>query len=78
MNLFKVLMTYLKPVLPGMAKQVEDFFQCDPLMWETRGAPYCGCQIKPFKPLCARIQPEHIDALKEAVESRRVKAQASS
>lgn len=63
LNLFRVLMTYLKPVLPNMALMVEDFLNCDPLTWESIDKPLLNHRIKPFTPLLVRVEQSNIDAL---------------
>ena len=63
LNLFKVLTTYLKPILPATATKVEDFLQCDPLNWSNLDKPLLSHTINKFKPLMQRIQPEAIEAL---------------
>lgn len=63
-NLFKILMTYLKPVLPVMAEKVEAFLNIDELNWDNRTQILTNHTINTFKPLTQRIQPEQIEALK--------------
>lgn len=63
LNLFRVLMTYLKPVLPKMAAMAEDFLNCDPLTWDSIDKPLLNHSIKPFTPLMVRVEPSKIDAL---------------
>ncbi|MGD8572712.1 MAG: methionine--tRNA ligase, partial [Gammaproteobacteria bacterium] len=65
LNLFKVLMTYLKPVLPQMAKNVERFLNIEPLDWRNYQAPLLNHKINKFKPLMTRIEQEKIDAMLE-------------
>lgn len=62
-NLFRVLMTYLKPVLPVMAEKAEAFLAIDALNWDSCAAPLCGHTIKKFKPLMTRVEQEKIDAV---------------
>lgn len=52
---FKILIIYLKPVLPALAKQVEQFIQIPPLKWEDVNKPLCNQSISEFKPLIQRI-----------------------
>ncbi|ALE53083.1 methionine--tRNA ligase [Candidatus Thioglobus autotrophicus] len=66
LNLFRVLMTYLKPVLPEMAKQAEDFLNIDTLNWADLKHPLTKHQINKFKPLMSRIEDEQINAVIEA------------
>jgi methionyl-tRNA synthetase len=48
LNLFRVLMVYLKPVLPRMAEQVEAFLQIvPPLAWDQCRQPLTGHRIAP-------------------------------
>ena len=65
-NLFRVLMTYLKPVLPEMAKQSEAFLNIDSLNWDTIKTPLLSHQINKFKPLMTRIEDEQIEAMVES------------
>jgi len=63
LNLFRVLMTYLKPVLPQMAIDAEQFLNCEPLIWDSINEPLLNHAIHPFKPLMTRVEKEKIDAL---------------
>lgn len=65
-NLFRVLMTYLKPVLPEMAKQSEAFLNIDSLNWDAIKSPLLSHQINKFKPLMTRIEDEQIEAMVES------------
>ena len=65
-NLFRVLMTYLKPVLPEMAKQSEAFLNINSLNWDAIKNPLLSHQINKFKPLMTRIEDEQIEAMVES------------
>jgi methionyl-tRNA synthetase len=65
-NLFRVLMTYLKPVLPEMAEKSEAFLNVDSLNWNDMKSPLLGHQINKFKPLMTRIEDEQIEAMIES------------
>ena len=65
-NLFRVLMTYLKPVLPEMADNSEAFLNVDSLNWKDIKSPLLGHQINKFKPLMTRIEDEQIEAMIES------------
>ncbi len=54
-NLFRVLMHYLKPVLPAMAKEVELFLN-DELSWSTYQTALTNHSINVFKPLMQRVE----------------------
>jgi methionyl-tRNA synthetase len=64
-NLFRVLMTYLKPVLPAMAEKAEAFLNCS-LDWTALEAPLVGHELAKFKPLLTRIDSKQVAAMVEA------------
>ena len=74
-NLFRVLLTYLKPVLPAMAAAGEEFLN-DSLSWDSVEQPLKDHKINTFKPLMQRIEKDRIDAMVEA--SKEEAAQASA
>lgn len=65
LNLFHVLMIYLKPVLPDMAKAVEHFLNVDPLLWGHNQTPLLASKINKFKPLMLRVEQRCIDDMIE-------------
>lgn len=67
-NLFRVLMIYLKPVLPKTAKQVEDFLNIPALQWDDIKQPLLNNTINPFQPMINRIDSKQIEALKMAAQ----------
>ncbi|MBV7260736.1 methionine--tRNA ligase [Photobacterium sp. WH24] len=64
-NLFRVLMTYLKPVMPKLAERVEGFLN-ETLTWDGIAQPLTGHEIAKFKALFSRIDSKHIEAMVEA------------
>jgi methionyl-tRNA synthetase len=62
-NLFRVLMTYLKPVLPVMAQKAEDFLNLEPMSWGDCDQPLTNHGINKFKPLMTRVEQDKIDAM---------------
>ncbi|WP_297810124.1 methionine--tRNA ligase [uncultured Methylophaga sp.] len=62
-NLFRVLIAYLKPVLPRTAEQAEAFLNIEPLQWSDIATPLLGHQINKFKPLMTRIEQDRLDAI---------------
>ncbi|MDH5324177.1 MAG: methionine--tRNA ligase [Gammaproteobacteria bacterium] len=62
-NLFKVLMTYLKPVLPAMAHEAELFLNCEALSWHNYHVPLLDHKINKFQPLMTRVDPAKVDAV---------------
>ena len=65
-NLFRVLMTYLKPVLPEMAKSSEEFLNIDSLNWDDIESPLTSHHINKFKPLMTRIEDEQLEVMIES------------
>lgn len=63
LNLFRLLMAYLKPVLPRMAEQAETFLACDALDWQNIDTPLLSHTIEEFTPLMTRVAEEKIEAL---------------
>ena len=61
--LFRILAIYLKPVLPEMARAVEQFFNCEPLTWEDIGRDITGKKIDSFKSLMQRVAAEKVEAM---------------
>ena len=64
LNLFRVLMTYLKPVLPGMAANVEDFLN-DELSWQGAQTALVSHPINKFKPLMQRVEMDKVNKMVE-------------
>jgi methionyl-tRNA synthetase len=63
-NLFRVLMTYLKPILPQTALKSETFLNSE-LHWHSLSEPLLAHSIDKFKPLMTRIEKEQIEAMVE-------------
>jgi methionyl-tRNA synthetase len=64
-NLFRALLTYLKPVLPAMTAEVEKFLG-ETLHWTAPIQFRSGDKINEFKPLMTRVEKEKVDAMIEA------------
>ncbi len=64
LNLFRVLMIYLKPIVPNLTQEVETFLNCE-LTWKNRLTPLLGHAIQPFKPLLQRIELSEVNAMIE-------------
>ncbi|GAB1107830.1 MAG: methionine--tRNA ligase [Shewanella algae] len=65
LNLFRILVTYLKPVLPRLAADVEAFLKLE-LSWSGLALDMAGHQINPFKPMMQRIELDKVNAMVEA------------
>lgn len=66
LNCFRLLMLYLKPVLPVLAEKAETFLNIGPLQWADAETALHGHTINPFKPLLRRVEKERIEAMIEA------------
>jgi len=67
LNLFRLLMLYLKPILPQMAQAAEQFLNIKkPLQWSDRVQPLLNHTINDFQPLMLRVAVEKIDTLTAA------------
>ena len=70
LNLFKVIMAYLKPILPSTVNEVEIFLDITntPITWDNRSVLLLNKKVNPFQPLLQRIDKKSIDAMKEAAK----------
>ncbi len=74
-NLFRVLMAYLKPVMPQLAERAEAFLG-ETLTWDGIAAPLVDHTVAPFKALFSRIEPAKIEAMIDASKEDLAKEQA--
>lgn len=63
LNLFRLLMAYLKPVLPAMAQAAEDFLNCEPLTFNNLDKPLLQHDTKLFTPLITRVEKSRLEAM---------------
>ncbi|MQL48415.1 methionine--tRNA ligase [Photorhabdus khanii] len=61
-NLFRVLMTFLKPVLPSLAERAEAFLNTE-LTWNGIEQPLLDHQVSTFKALFNRIDMDKVNAM---------------
>ena len=64
LNLFSILATYLKPVMPNLVTDAEAFLGKE-LTWDNRSELLFGNTVNKFKPLMGRIEQAQIDAIIE-------------
>lgn len=64
-NLFRIILIYLKPVVPAMAEAGE-FFLNDKLSWESIKQPLLSHKINQFKPLMQRVDKDKVEAMVSA------------
>jgi len=59
-NFFRVIITYLAPVLPEIAEKSREFLNLDELNWNDLKHPLTKHKINKFKPLIGRIEDENL------------------
>src|SRR5579862_7620213 len=64
-NLFRVLMSYLTPVLPQMAQTAGEFLGVEFIDWESVRRPLLGRRIRPYQALARRLDTAAVAALIE-------------
>jgi len=74
-NMFRTLMTYLKPVLPVLAENTEKFLN-DELVWEGHKTLLTDHKINKFKALLQRVEMDKIEAMTEASKEHLLATQA--
>jgi methionyl-tRNA synthetase len=65
LNLFRVLMIYLEPVLPKMAASARAFFQESQWAWTAAAAPLLSTSINAYEALAVRLDPKAVARLVE-------------
>jgi methionyl-tRNA synthetase len=63
LNLFRVLIIYLKPVIPDLAARSEAFLGVSPLVWADAKQPLLGTKIERFKALLQRVELKQIETM---------------
>ncbi|MEM8499833.1 MAG: methionine--tRNA ligase [Pseudomonadota bacterium] len=70
-NLFRLLIAYLKPILPETATKAEAFLNLE-LHWPNVGCELTEHKINKFKPLITRIEQAQIDNMVQASKDKTV------
>ena len=68
-NLFRSLMVFLKPVVPGLAQRAEDFLDTGELVWSDAGTPLLDHRLRKFRSLLERVPPKEVQAMVESSRS---------
>ncbi|MDH5274944.1 MAG: methionine--tRNA ligase [Gammaproteobacteria bacterium] len=66
LNLFRLLMVYLAPVLPRVAERAATFLKTGPASWQGRAVPLLGSTIAEYEPLLVRVDPDAVSRMVEA------------
>lgn len=62
-NLFRILMIYLSPVIPQISDGVVELLNENKWKWNDISQPLLGTKIKKFKPLLTRIENEKVEKM---------------
>ena len=73
-NLFRVLISLLSPVLPITAEKSRAFLQIDDYSWDAIQTPLMGHEITKFKPLMTRVE---MSAVEKMVEDSKADAKSA-
>ena len=65
LNLFRVLMIYLKPIVPVMAAGAEAFLDSEVQSWSEVNRPLLDHEVKGFQKLMTRVERDRVDAMVE-------------
>ena len=65
-NAFRLLLCYLKPVLPGLAEKAETFLNIKPLIWKDIDSLLTNHRINKFQALITRVETSKIAAMIDA------------
>ncbi len=66
LNLFRLLVAYLRPVIPALATNAESFLNIGAQGWPNTSEPLLNHKINAFTPLMTRVEPDKIAAIVEA------------
>ena len=75
LNLFRVLIAYLAPVIPFTADKASAFLGVDVADWSSLGEPFLDTTLNAFQPLLMRVDPVKVEAV---VEDSKDSLQASA
>jgi methionyl-tRNA synthetase len=78
LNLFRTLMIYLTPVIPGVAEDAQALFGESTWQWESAAAPLLDRPIAAYKPLLTRIESRQIESMIEQSREPAAEAEAES
>lgn len=65
-NLFRLLIAYLQPVTPVLAKNADHFLNNSSAVWPAQAQPLLDHNINQFSPLMTRVEPAKIAAIIKA------------
>ncbi|MDO7639398.1 MAG: class I tRNA ligase family protein, partial [OM182 bacterium] len=69
LNAFRLLICYLKPVVPVMAEKAERFLSIPALTWQDSQTTLLNHKIAAFEPLLTRVETDNITAMIESTRA---------
>ncbi len=78
LNLFRQIVTYLAPVLPGLVKQTEELLNRPIADWSDSQTPLTGTLVSPFTHLMKRIETKQVEAMIEESKEQAAAEQTSA
>lgn len=78
LNAFRLLMCYLKPVLPAMAAKAEAFLNVEPLQWDALNTLLVDHPIAKFTPLMTRVETDKVQAMIDTTKQEFEQSQQSA
>lgn len=76
-QMYRLLIAYLKPVMPTLAQNSEAFLNVEAMTWnDTQSLLPVGHEINKFKALMTRVEQDKIDAMLEETKTELAKEQA--
>ncbi len=72
LNCFRLLMLYLKPVLPATVAKAENFLNIAPMRWVDHQNVLLKHEINIYEPLLTRIDVKQINSLKETLQQQSI------
>ena len=62
-NMYRILIGYLKPVIPSLAEKSEQFLNVPSMHWGDIKKPLVNHKINKFKPIITRAETDKVDAM---------------
>lgn len=67
---FRLLVLYLKPIVPHLAAEAERFLQIEPLRWHDAELPLGDHVIQPYSALARRMERAAVQRLRDAAQAQ--------
>tara|TARA_B100001057_G_scaffold224669_2_gene224964 strand:- start:2501 stop:4141 length:1641 start_codon:yes stop_codon:yes gene_type:complete len=70
MNMFRVLIGFLKPVTPKIAEKVENILDCEKINWKNIDNILISRKINKYEQIIGRIDKESVEAMKKEARGK--------